>query len=496
MAIGCIKLRSGSLARAVFLIVGLVAVGATNAVANEIPAPLARALKRYGLSRDGLSVYVHVMGEAKPLLTIAPDVPRSPASVLKLVPTLAALEELGPAYQWKTEVYSSRPIIDGRLEGDLYLKGYGDPYLVIEQFWRLLRAVRQSGLDTIAGDLVFDQGYFADEPGDPGEFDGQALRAYNALPRALLVNFQAVQIRLLPQAPILRIVADPPVAVENRIKLIGGPCHGGRHGWSMRVLNGKQTRLLFNGNYAAACGEGGVFRVLSQAGPYLHGVFQALWLEQGGRLRGNWREAPTPSDAVLLHTFQSPPLSEVVRMINKYSNNVMTRQLLLTLGAERHGAPATTEKGGHAVQEWLQRRGLNFPELILDNGSGLSRTARISARSLGRLLQAGFNSQYMPEFVSALPLSAQDGTLANRFGGALAGRMHLKTGSLNGVRSLAGYVLDASGRRVVVVYIYNDPRANSAAAEVVQRVLLEWVHNREAARDIDIESLPDVVTDE
>jgi D-alanyl-D-alanine carboxypeptidase/D-alanyl-D-alanine-endopeptidase (penicillin-binding protein 4) len=214
----------------------------------------------------------------------------------------------------------------------------------------------------------------------------------------------------------------------------------------------------------------------------VHGVFRSLWEEQGGRQKGGWREGVTPVGAPLLYTFKSPPLTDVVRLINKYSNNVMTRQLLLTLGAERFGSPGTSENGGRAVHDWLERRKLDFPELVLDNGAGLSREARISARSLGRLLLAAYQSPYMPEFMSALPVSGQDGTLVKRFNGDLAGRLHLKTGSLNGVRSVAGYVLDAAGRWVAVVSLYNDPRANSAAAEAAQRALLEWIYDRGAGR--------------
>lgn len=461
-----------------FVVAGAIvgALGSGFLSADDLPPPVARSMKQYGLSPAGLGVYVQVVGAPQPMLSFGADTPRNPASVLKLVTTLAALEELGPAYQWKTEVYGSTSPRDGRLGGDLYLKGYGDPYLVMEQFWRLIRGLRQTGLEEVTGDLVLDQSYFAGEPGDPAEFDGQPLRAYNVLPQALLVNFQAVQLRVLPQTKQARVVADPPLPVENHLKLVAGPCRGGTHRWSMRVRSGNLPRVVFDGNYAADCGETEIYRALTETGPYVYGLFQSLWQEQGGRLRGGWREAKTSSDAPLLYTFRSAPLADVIRLINKFSNNVMTRQLLLTLGAERYGAPATSENGNRAVRDWLQRRGLDFPELVLDNGAGLSRVARISARSLARLLLAAQQSPYMPEFMSAFPVSGQDGTLAHRFSGDLAGRMHLKTGSLNGVRSLAGYVLDARGRWVAVTYLYNGPHADSAASEAVPAALLEWIY--------------------
>jgi serine-type D-Ala-D-Ala carboxypeptidase/endopeptidase (penicillin-binding protein 4) len=469
----------GRLVMAVTACASLLLPLAIAAPSDELPLSVAQVLKRHGLSRSGFSIYAHVLGEPQPLLAHEADTPRSPASVLKLLPSAAALEDLGPAYQWSTEAYASVPVKSGRLDGDLYLKGYGDPYLVIENFWRLLRALRLAGLDAITGDLVIDQSYFTEVAGDSADFDGQGMRAYNVLPRALLVNFQAVQLRLLPQPPRLRVISDPPMALENRIKLLDGACRSSARSWQLRTRRqGAKPKLVLEGSYSAACGEDEMFRVVSESGPYIHGVFQSLWLEQGGQFSGGWREAPTPGNAMLLQTFQSPPLSEVVRAINKYSNNVMTRQLLLTFGAERFGPPGTVEKGARAVQDWLARRGLKFPELVLENGSGLSRSERISARSLGRLLQAVYAGPYMAEFISALPISATDGTLAERFRGQLAGRMHLKTGSIDGVRSLAGYVLDAAGRRVVVVYLHNDPRANSAAGQAVQQALLSWIHGR------------------
>jgi serine-type D-Ala-D-Ala carboxypeptidase/endopeptidase (penicillin-binding protein 4) len=476
--------------RALLLSLGLcwlTAAWGASPAPDELPAPIAAALKRNGLSARGLSLYVREIGQAQPVLAVSADRPRHPASTIKILTTVAALEELGPAYHWKTEAYAGAPVRDGRLDGDLYLKGYGDPYLVIENFWLFLRGLRARGLETINGDLVLDQGYFAREPGDPGEFDNQPLRAYNVLPNALLVNFQAVNFRFIPRPGDGRvdIVADPPLAnveVENRVKLTRGSCRGWwGHGLGLDVRQDKDaTRVVFRGSYDAACGENGLFRVVSEPAPYLLGLFRALWTELGGRFTGGVREGAVPDDASLLYTGYSPPLADVIRSINKYSNNVMARQLLLTLGAERAGPPGTTEKGAAAVHEWLRQRGLDFPELVLDNGAGLSRDTAISARHLGQVLLAAWRGPYMSEFVSSLPISATDGTLRKRFSddADLEGQMHLKTGSLQDVRSLAGYVLDRAGRRVIVVCLHNGPRADTAAGEAVQDAVLKWVYER------------------
>ncbi|MBI5782825.1 MAG: D-alanyl-D-alanine carboxypeptidase/D-alanyl-D-alanine-endopeptidase [Gammaproteobacteria bacterium] len=452
---------------------------------DKLPEPVAAALKRHGFPARGLSLYVHEIGQTEPALSVSADAPRPPASTIKVLTTLVALEELSPAWQWKTEAYVTAPVRDGRLEGDLYIKGYGDPYLVIEHFWRFLRTLRAEGLETIHGNLVLDQSHFAREAGDAADFDNQPLRAYNVLPNALLVNFQAVNFRFIPQpsAQRVQILADPlpaNVEVENRVALADAACRGWARRLDMKVRHEKdRTRVIFSGTYDAGCGDNELFRVVSEPAPYILGMFRTLWAELGGRFEGDVREGAVPADAILFHAAHSPPLADIIRSINKYSNNVMARQLLLTLGAEKAGAPGTTDKGIQAVREWLKRRNFIFPELVLENGAGLSRDESISARHLGQVLLAGWRSPYMPEFISSLPLAAMDGTLRRRFNGAaLEGQMHLKTGSLRDVRSVAGYVLDRAGRRVAVVCLHNHARADTAAGEAVQEAVLNWVHER------------------
>ncbi len=428
-------------------------------------------------------MYVHEVGQPEPLLAVAADVPRNPASTMKLLTTLVALEELGPGWTWKTEAYVSAPVRDGVLDGDLYIKGYGDPYLVIEHFWRFLRALRKGGLTEIRGDLIIDQGFFNPGSEQPAAFDRRPHRAYNVQPRALLVNFQAVNFRFLPQPGLKRValIADPQpaqFAIDNRVRLTGGPCRGGAHAVGMQVADraGFQ-KLVFSGAYSANCGEDDFYRVVAGPEAYIHGVFKTLWTEMGGRFAGAVREAPVPEGAALLHSASSPPLSEIIRVVNKYSNNVMTRQLLLTLGAEKYGAPGTVEKGVAAIHAWLAQRDLKFPELVLENGSGLSRHERISARHLGAVLLAAWRSPAMPEFLASLPILSVDGTLKRRNGGGLAGRAPLKGGSIDNVRAQAGLLLDERGRRMVVVIVHNDARV-AGTGEQVQNAVLAWVNNR------------------
>jgi len=463
----------------------LLAAGPPRAHAQTdfLPAPVARALAQADIPEHAAAFYVHEIGAERPLLAAGSARPMNPASSIKLVTTYAALELLGPAFQWVTEAYAAGPLSGGVLEGDLVLKGRGDPKLTLENFWLLLRNLRSRGLREIRGDLVLDRTYFAAADYDPARFDEQPTRPYNTGPDALLVNFKAVQLTFVPdtEARLVRILPEPAlpqVQIFNRLALVNGACGDWVNRLKVDAQGGSAaTRLTFSGRYAASCGERArSFSVLPHA-HYVLGLFRELWRELGGTFTGTVRDGTVSADMRLLVALESPPLAQVVRDMNKFSNNVMARQIYLTLGAEGAGEPATPEKADRVIREWLAGKGLDFPEMILENGSGLSRIERISARHLGELLLSSFRSPVMPEFMASLPLAAMDGTMKKRLADTdVAGQAHIKTGSLTGVRSIAGYLLDAQGRRQVVVSIINHP--NAANAQAAQDALLNWVYSR------------------
>lgn len=446
--------------------------------AAPLPEPVAAALKEAGIPEDGVGVFVQDVAEARPLLALNPDMAMNPASAMKLLTTYAGLELLGPAYAWKTEVYRDGEMDGDTLKGNLVLKGGGDPKLTQEAFWLLLRQLRQAGLRHIRGDLVLDQGRFDVAEGDPGAFDGEPHKAYNVAPQALMAGFQVVRFRLLPdgERETVAIVADPhppSLRIVNRLKP-----NGGCDGWGARVdEEGEGVTVTFEGAFSPACGEGATPLRLFSSTAHLDALFRQLWRESGGTLSGVTRVGAVPADAVRLATLTSPPLAEIVRDINKFSNNTMARALFLTLGAEASGLPGTPANAAAAVRCWLAAKELDFPELVLENGSGLSRLERISAGHLGELLLAAWRSPVMPEFVSSLPVAAVDGTMKKRLKEEyVAGMAHIKTGTLEGAKAVAGYVRDAAGRYAVVVFLINHPRAKFGGK--AQDALLDWVYNR------------------
>ena len=467
------------------LAAALALLGAALAAAaqNQLPSSVAQALAAAKIPPSNVSVYVQELGVFHETLRLNATAPMNPASVMKLVTTYAALELLGPAYRWKTEAYAAGPMQDDVLAGDLVLKGYGDPKLDLEAYWMLLRALRGKGLREIRGDLVLDRSYFERNGGDAGRFDGDPFRPYNVLPDALLLNYKSLRFLFSADAgKNVRVYVEPrPPALEvvSTLRLGEGSCPDGS---AFRELlkptfEPARQRVILAGTYPASCGEKEMNVALLDPNDHVAGVTHQLWSELGGAWKGGVRDGTVPADVRLLHTQESPPLAEIVRDINKFSNNVMARHVFLTLGAESAGAPATVQNGFAAIRSWLAAKKLYMPELSMENGSGLSRAERISAAHLADLLQAAWKSPVMPEFMSSLPVAGIDGTMRRRLkSDGVAGQAHIKTGLLSDVRALAGYVLDRRGRRFAVVMLINHP--NAPQAQAAGDALLRWVYER------------------
>ena len=461
---------------AIPFLAALVLACPTSAISAELPAPVTAALKEAGIPLQSIGVVVQGVDSATPLIRHNAVQPMNPASAMKLVTTYAALELLGPAYTWKTEALADSAPINGQLNGDLYLRGSGDPRLALEHFWQLLRQLRTRGVERINGDLILDRSAFALPPHDPAEFDNEPLRPYNAGPDALLVNLDSLRLTLSPNADrkTVDVIAETPddeLRIDNRITLTQDACGDWRERIKPSVVG---EAIEITGSFSTQCGEKPLNLSPWPADRQVERLFRALWRELGGTLAGTVRKGQTTHSAISIATQESPALAEIVRDINKYSNNVMARQVFLTLAAER---PATPDGARQRIKGWLAEKGMPMPEAVLDNGSGLSRSERISTESLSRLLLAAWKSPVMPELISSLPLAGVDGTLKKRLGnGAAAGRAHLKTGYLENVRAIAGYVLDRNDQRWVVVFLIND--AKSRLGKPAMDALLRWVAER------------------
>ena len=451
-----------------------------------LPGPVSRAFLDAGVPLNAVGIVVQDVTKRRPLFSHQPDKPYNPASVMKLVTTFAALELLGPEYRWKTLAYLDGPLDAGVLHGNLVLKGGGDPKITVEQWQAFMAMLRNKGLASIEGDLILDRSFFAPVAHDPNAFDGEPLKPYNVGPDALLVNFKSFKFTFAPSAVTEAALAtvEPvlaAVAVGASPKLGPSACGDWRGTIGANFIDGgTRAEVSFAGQYPAACGEREWWVSLLDHPTYVHGMFDTYFRAAGGRFAGRWREGTAPAEALPFATFESPPLWDVVRDVNKLSNNVMARQLFLTLATARAAPPATTAGATKAVRDWLAQRNLRMPELVLDNGSGLSRKERISAESLARLLIAADASTVREEFASSLAVAAMDGTVQRRFvQGTVAGQAQLKTGTLDGVRALAGYVIDNEGRRFAVVAIVN--HSSAVRAQRALDFLVQWVYQNGAA---------------
>jgi len=454
--------------------------------APSLPPAVLRTIQQVGIPAGSVSVFVQNVRTDEVILSLNSEVPRPPASTIKVLTSIAALDMLGPAYTWTTRAYVTGSIRGGVLDGDLIIVGAGDPYMTSERWWSFVMQLRQTGLTTINGNLIIDRTYFAAQPEDRAIFDGQPYKSYNVIPDALMVNFQTSTITIAgdnkPGADpkFANVNLDPMPAnlvLNNQVRLSSGNCRRAQQGLRFATPQGPSGNGLdIRGTAPRNCGRYSISRAIMSAPEYAYGTFRTFWEQSGGSLKGALRVEPLPPKARLLHEYQSLTLGEVVRLVNKFSNNVMARHLFLTLGAERFGPPATVENGQRAIQLWLNERNISIPNFSVDNGSGLSRRESITAHGMGEILHAAWHSQYFHELAASLPLSATDGTLRNRFGGAgMAGRIRMKTGTLDNVGNLAGYVNAVSGNDYIVVIFITHSGSHFGVDHDIQSAVLRWV---------------------
>ena len=466
------------------LVLGLSLVSPSFASFSALPAPLQQAIQAQNLPADAVGLWVQRVGDPQALASLNADRMFNPASTIKLATTLAALAVLGPQHTWQTEILTTGELEGDVVRGDLVLRGSGDPGMVSEEHWRMLGALRRAGLRRIEGDVILDTTAFDLPPEDPGAFDGQPLRAYNQPPFALHVNANALRFHVIPDPDgrSIRIAADPPLPgleIVNQLRISRGDCNTWQRGIRYEADGDPaRPRAVFSGDYPVNCGHFELLRTAVAPEVYNRELFRLHWSQWGGELTGDVRAGlPPPGALEPLMVHESRPLGDIIRIANKWSSNIVTRHLALTLGATRFGTPATVENARQALYDILAEQGVNVGGMVIDNGSGLSRHTRITPAQMAAVLKAGWNSPWRPEFVSSLALAGLDGTLRRRFLGAPeTGRMHLKTGHLREVSAVAGYVRNRSGDDMMVVLLVNHPTAHQGPGSRLQEAVLRWVH--------------------
>lgn len=446
--------------------------------AHAVAAPLRAALERSGVESQDYGLVVRPVDGNGIAFEHNAHIPFNPASTMKLVTTHAAIGLLGSDYRWITGIYATGLIEEGVLKGDLIIKGGGDPKLVIEDMTELVAKLRGSGLRDIRGDLVIDDSIYGVGPERQPSFDGDDARPYNVEPYAALMNFKATRFTVNPRNRT--VVLDPPLAdvkIDNQVRVLKGRCRRGVTGFAIEDA-GTESRpvIRVSGTMVGACGEQQIFAATLSHRQYVHGFFKAAWTAAGGTLAGSTRIVRGAARGEPYFEWHSPrTLADIVRDINKFSNNVMARMLVLQMGAASGQRSASVDDGRDTLRDWYASRKLALPSLVIENGSGLSRNERISAADLTAILvdaQTGPNAWM---FEDSLPSVGVDGTMRNRLRrDPVVGNAHIKTGTLRNVRAIAGYVTAASGTKYALTLIVNGPRAEGSGQ--AQDVLVRWLY--------------------
>ncbi len=426
-----------------------------------LPQPLAKAAQKAGLNESMVGIWVARAGTDTPSLSLNAARHFVPASTAKVITTMAGLDLLTPAFRWKTLIRAqAAPDARGRIRA-VSIAGDGDPHRVSESLWLMAEQLKGLGVREIVGDITLDRSAFAVEAIDQGAFDGEADESYNVGADALLTNMKSLSMTFQPDsaAGIARITTFPGlkgIDVQRTVPLDRkSRCYGDE--WQ-RNLRGdfSRAKVTFQGAYPLACGKKswhyagyGADEFFTRSLGYVLDQVGIVW-------KGKGVEGKADPDAFLLLTEDSKPLTTIVDLINKYSNNPMARQLFLTLSFrdDRGWAePASIARSASVVNRWLNRCKVTPQEVMLDNGSGLSRRARVTPRAMGRVLNYAYKSPYAAEFIGSLPIAGLDGTMRKRALGN--GSAHMKTGYLNNVWAEAGFLTDVSGRRWTVTVIVN-----------------------------------------
>ena len=468
----------GNLSRRILLVTlsvccfGLV----SNALADLVPNSVQKILKRNGLSAKNTGLYI-AWDDGTPIAQLNLDKPFNPASAIKAVTSMVALSELGPSYTWETSLLVAAPVVDGSLRGDLYFRGSGDPFFTSEKIIQLIAGLKTRGIDHVAGEVVVDDTEFNLAPHDPTEFDGKGTSLYNAGAGAAVVNFGASQVVIRFENGKPTVFLDPPsttLKIENKLRVSKARCSGN---WRARLRERLTQQedgtavMTLSGSYATGCGERS-FYLLAQNDSVAHaaGTVEGVIEMLGGKVEGGWRQEKTPRSAKKITTVESLTLGEILRGMNKHSNNFMAKNVFLSLAKSTNRKPYTIEAAREATMRWFKTLNIKTDNMFIDNGSGLSRNTRITPRQFGDALYLFNKTPYRHEFIASLAILGKDGTVKKWNSSAKSsGKAHVKTGTLKDTRTTVGYVHNPT--KDIVFVVFAETKSTALARRAIQELL-------------------------
>ncbi|MBO9687913.1 MAG: D-alanyl-D-alanine carboxypeptidase/D-alanyl-D-alanine-endopeptidase [Mitsuaria chitosanitabida] len=462
----------------------MAALSGCASLGHEPPAPMAEALKPSGVPLSSIAVVAFPIDAPGTGLRLNADQLMQPASTMKTITAVVALDKLGPNSRGHTELLAAGEIRDGRLDGPLVLKGNGDADLDWPALWLMLRELRERhGLRELAGGVIVDRALFLPSRPELGvaDFDSQPEFPYNVIPDALQLNGNLLQFDLASDARGVTARPFPQfggLTIDaSSMTLVDRPCKDWEDGWKpprFEPLPGGAGRLSLQGEFPRGCQVTQALNVLDRQWLAAQALRQ-LWTSLGGTLSGEIREGTAPEGARVLAQHRDRPLAEMLRPVMKSSDNALARLIFKRLGASAAQPGEDSQvAAGRVVRAWFAEHQIDATGLVLDNGSGLTRLERITASQLAAVLLASQRGAHGPELLATLPVAGVDGTLVRRMKGTAAeGRARLKTGTLRDAVALAGYVPDAKGKTWIVVVLVNDDNAMKARPAV--DALIDWV---------------------
>lgn len=444
---------------------------------------LAQALQQPGLSPQSTAIRVVSMKTGKEIISKNASQALMPASNMKIITSAAALTLLKPEFRFKTQFLTDGYVSGSTLKGNLYLKGFGDPVLSDERLAELVQELRYAGVETITGDLYVDDSFFDNQQTGKGWKTSYGAASYSARISALSLNLNTVEVRVRPTqagqpAAINLKPANTFFEIVNQTRTSAGRT-------SLKIsrdlVNGK-NRIIVSGNIYVR-GRTEIEQInLDKPSLYVGNVTQGLLKREQIQLQGRLRKADTPAGSRILAITLSPPLNEVVAELNKKSINLIAENLLKFLGATFKGAPGTAEKGAAVIKEQFLVAQVGLPAnlpIVIADGSGLSPLNRMTADVLTRVLQHMFEQfDVSVDFMSSMAIAGVDGTLKKRMNTPeLKRRVRAKTGFINGVSSLSGYVYTKNNDVVIFSILMNHFNNYTTAITTQNRLcqlLVNW----------------------
>lgn len=450
---------------------------------RNLPYSVRQLLQKSNINPATMSAFVLRVGDREPLMVFNENIPRTPASVIKILTTYVGLGVLGKDYRWPTEVYMQGNVRNGTLNGNLIVKGYGAPDLDNADVRQILKKIQQRGIRHFNGNLIFDNSYFQVANIDPGSFDGKRYETYNAQPDALMFQDRTSEFVVKNVGGRAKVFSSTParnVRIANNIRSVKSRCRGNARSPRMSIARqGADYIVNFSGQFSTRCGPRSYKKAITDPSSMLYSSLVNHWKRDvGGNINARFSMGVKPQNAQLVYRHLSQPLHSIIRQVNKDSHNVMARQIMLSIAAKRLGAPANTQKGQQAINQWLRSVGLNFPELRIDNGSGLSRWSKISSRHIGELLLHAYRSPNRQLLINSLAVAGVDGTMKRRLRNTpIQGRGFFKTGTLRDTRAIAGYVRGHDGGYYIVSILQNDQVARRSG-KAAHDALIRWAYWR------------------